>query len=194
QPGRKRQPVHFDSQGGPESGPPGAPAPTLARPEVQRRTLPGHTIITGIADADVVSVTLATPRDVRTLRPSGPQHALIAVYDGEFFRGAITATVRLSDGRSVSEVVPNGPGGVPLTPPPTPSLAARLRLDRITLAGMRREVATEQHASPRLRAKLYGGVGLAQLAQGLRDIRSIVDTEQARMAYLSAHPGALPAE
>jgi hypothetical protein len=194
QPRRKHLPVQFDSQGGPESSQPGRPAPTLARPEVERRTLPGHTIITGIADADVVSVTLATPRDVRTLRPSGPEHVLIAVYDGEFFRGAITATVRLSDGRSVSEAVPNGPGGVPLTPPPNPSLSARLRLDRMTLQGMRRQVATEEHASPGRRAKLYGGVGLAQLAQGLHDIGAIVETEQARIAYLSAHPGALPAE
>ena len=76
-------------------------------PEVERRTLPGRTIITGRADADVAAVTIITPRDVRTLRPSGPGHVLIAVYDGQFFSGRITATVLLRNGRHVTEQIPD---------------------------------------------------------------------------------------
>ena len=78
----------------------GRTAANTRRREVERRTLPGRTIITGRADADVAAVTIVTPRDVRTLRPSGPAHVLIAVYDGQFFSGRITATVLLRSGKT----------------------------------------------------------------------------------------------
>jgi hypothetical protein len=191
---RKPPPVSFDSNGGPEERPFEEHPAALPRPEIERRTLPGRTIITGVADADVVSVTLATPRDVRTLRPSGPEHVLIVVYDGQFFGGEITATVELRDGRTVTEAVPNGPGGNRPTAPPVPSLATRLRRDRITLAGMRSQVTRAAHASPGQRQKILHGAPFSQIVQGLRGIEANVAAEEGRIAYLAAHPGVLPLE
>jgi hypothetical protein len=190
----KLPPVRFATQGGPEYDLSGQLASALPAPELERRTLPGRTIITGTAEADVVSVTLATPRDVRTLRPSGPEHTFIAVYDGQFFGGAITATIELRDGHSLTEPVPNGPGGIVAALPPTPSLPTRLQSDEKTLRGMRSQVARAEHAGPGQRAKLLGGAPLAQIVQGLTQIQSIVATEKARIAYVHAHPGILPAE
>jgi hypothetical protein len=190
----KPPPVHFETQGGPEYDLSGDLETTLPTPEIERRTLPGRTIVTGTAEADVASITLVTPRDVRTLRPSGPAHTFIVVYDGQFFGGALTATVELRDGRTVTEPVPNGPGGNFGLAPQTPSLAARLRSDEATLRGMRRQVARAEHASSRQRKRTLGGAPLGQIVQGLRDIRAIVATEQARIAYLRAHPGVLPSE
>ncbi len=190
----KLPPVRFETQGGPEYDLSGELATTLPAPEIERRTLPGRTIVTGTAAADVVSVTLATPRDVRTLRPSGPEHTFIVVYDGQFFRGALTATVELRDGRTVTESVPNGPGGLLPSAPPTPSLAKRLQSDEVTFKGMRSQVARAERAGPRRRKKLLRGAPLPQIVQGLRDIQAIVATERARIAYLQAHPGTLPGE
>jgi hypothetical protein len=191
---RKPAPVRFETQGGPEYDLSGELATTLPAPEIERRTLPGRTIVTGTAEADVASVTLATPRDVRTLRPSGPEHTFIVVYDGQFFRGALTATVELRDGRTVTEPVPNGPGGLLPSTPPTPSLAKRLQSDEVTLKGMRIQVARAERASPRQRKKILGGAPLPQIVQGLRDIQAIVATERARVAYIQVHPGVLPGE
>jgi hypothetical protein len=192
---RKPPPVRFESHGGPEESLLVRRTTALPRPELERRTLPGRTIITGEADADVVSVTLATPRDVRTLLPSGPEHVFIVVYDGQFFRGAITATIELRDGHTVTEAVPNPDSpGPPATAPAPPSLAKQLQRDRVTLAGMRSQVAQAEHANPRQRKKILGGAPLPQIVQGLRDIRAIVATERARIAYLQAHPGILPGE
>lgn len=73
---------------------------------VARRTLPGTTVLAGIAAPGVVAVTLETPRDVRTLVPSGPAHAIIAVYDGSFPTGSITVTARFRDGRTHTEKLP----------------------------------------------------------------------------------------
>jgi hypothetical protein len=73
---------------------------------VQRRTLPGRTIVSGFAHPDVRAITLQTPRDVRTLRPTGPSRAFLAVYDGEFFGGAITLTARLADGSTHRDTIP----------------------------------------------------------------------------------------
>ncbi|HEV3034232.1 MAG TPA: hypothetical protein VGX72_05530 [Solirubrobacteraceae bacterium] len=191
----KPPPVRFESHGGPEESLLDRRATALPRPELERRTLPGRTIITGVADADVISVTLATPRDVRTLRPSGPEHVFIVVYDGQFFRGAIIATVALRDGRTVTEAVnnPDSPGP-PAAEPPPPSLAKQLQRDRVTLAGMRSLLARAAHANPRKREKLLDGAPLSQIVHGLRDIEAIVVADASRMAYIAAHPGVLPLE
>jgi len=193
---RKPEQVRFDTQGGAEGNPLGQATSAPPPPEVERRTLPGRTIITGKAEADVVSVTLATPRDVRTLRPSGPEHAFIVVYDGQFFRGAITATIALRDGRTVTEPVPNpnAPLGDESPAPPRQSLAKRLRSDQTTLAGMRSQVARAERAKPSRRERILGGPPLAQIVQGLRDIEAIVAADSARIAYVKAHPGVLPGE
>lgn len=116
-----RQPVEFGEQQAQTTTTPfGRPPERFSRPEIERRTLPGRTIITGIAHADVVSVTLSTPSDVRTLRPSGPLHTILAVYDGFFLRGKLTATVRLRGGDIQTEQI-FGPGVGPLESP-TPGL------------------------------------------------------------------------
>lgn len=70
------------------------------RARVVRRTLPGTTVVTGSARADVRSITITTPRDVRTLVPSSPAHAFIAVYDGSFPTGKIVTTAHFADGTS----------------------------------------------------------------------------------------------
>ena len=193
---RNPPPVRFETHGGAEESLLGRRTTALPAPERERRTLPGHTIVTGEADADVVSVTLATPRDVRTLRPSGPQHVFIVVYDGQFYRGAITATIELRDGRTVTEAVnnPDSPGP-PAAEPAQPSLGEQLRRDAVTLRGMRSEVARAEHATnPRQRKKVLRGASLPQIVHGLQDIRGIVTSERARIAYIRAHPGILPGE
>ena len=124
----KPPPVHFEAEGDSGTGLPGEPG-EYSPPEVERRTLPGRTIITGRADGDVAAVTIVTPRDVRTLRPSGPAHVLIAVYDGQFFSGRITATVLLRNGKRVTEQIPDSTN-VQAEAPPEPSLASWLQSTR----------------------------------------------------------------
>jgi hypothetical protein len=85
------------------------PAAPLTGAQIQRRTLPGRTVLTGAAAADVRSVTIRTPSDVRTLRPSRAHHLFIAVYDGAFYTGKISATAHLANGKDVSVVLPAGP-------------------------------------------------------------------------------------
>jgi hypothetical protein len=88
---------------------PGRPVPTTPTPaQIARRTLPGRTTISGYASAAVTSVTLRTPRDVRTLRPVGG--VFLAVYDGAFYGGSIVATAHLRDGRTVTERIPASRG------------------------------------------------------------------------------------
>jgi hypothetical protein len=76
-----------------------------SRGRVERRVLQGRTTIGGEADPSVVSVTLRTPRDVRTLVPSRPDHMILAVYEGAFPAGNVTATAHLNDGRDVTRSV-----------------------------------------------------------------------------------------
>jgi hypothetical protein len=88
---------------------PGRAVPTTTTAaEIARRTLSGRTTISGYASADVTSVTLRTPRDVRTLRPVGG--VFLAVYDGAFYGGSIVATAHLRDGRTVTERIPASRG------------------------------------------------------------------------------------
>jgi hypothetical protein len=62
------------------------------------RTLPGRTVLYGVAKKDVRSVTLSTPRDVRTLIPSARTHSFVAVYDGTFPTGNLKLTATMADG------------------------------------------------------------------------------------------------
>jgi hypothetical protein len=176
-----------------QSEPEGASPPTQA--EIERRTVPGVTVIAGRAAADVTSVTLTTPADVRTVQPVGPSHVFLVVYDGVFYRGTSTATARLSNGRTVTEPIRGAsynPGDGPEMRPR--SLAAQLRSDQGTLNQMRAHLAAVEHAGPRERAKLLDGEPMPMLLKGLSSIRSVVADEQARVAYLNAHPGILPLE
>jgi hypothetical protein len=67
---------------------------------VERRTLRGTVYIKGAVRDDVVAVTIATPRDVRTLQPSGRTHSFLAIYDGDFVTGKATITLRYRDGHT----------------------------------------------------------------------------------------------
>jgi hypothetical protein len=168
-------PVEFNVQSGSGEGAFESPTPVLTPPQVERRTLEGQTIITARAEPDVVSVTLATPSDVRTLRPGGPQHAFIVVYDGQFFRGAITAAILLRDGRTVTQQVQNGGTSVGSAPPEL-SLATALQRDKreLALAGSKRR----NHS--------------AIQRQGLTFLEDTARLIEQRIAYEKAHPGVLP--
>jgi hypothetical protein len=72
---------------------------------VERRVLRGRTTISGEVDPSVVSVTIRTPRDVRTLVPSQPDHLILAVYDGTFPTGDVTGTAHLNTGRDLTRSV-----------------------------------------------------------------------------------------
>ncbi|HEY5194867.1 MAG TPA: hypothetical protein VIJ39_13495 [Solirubrobacteraceae bacterium] len=167
--------VHFDVQSGAGEGPLEGATPALTPPQIQRRTLEGHTIVTARADPDVVSVTLATPSDVRTLRPGGPQHVFLVVYDGQFFRGAITATILLRDGRTVTQSVQNGASSVGSATPEL-SLAAALHRDlrELALAGANRHNSS------------------AMQRQGLTFLEDEARLIKQRIAYESSHPDVLP--
>jgi hypothetical protein len=89
--------VGYTFGGGEIARMPGAdPAPG----RIARRTLPGTTMVYGRARDDVASLTIATPRDVRTLVPSPRAHAFLAVYDGDFPTGEIVITAHFKDGTS----------------------------------------------------------------------------------------------
>jgi hypothetical protein len=75
------------------------PSPASVRARIVRRTQRGITTISGVAAANVVSLTIETPRDVRTITPSKLSHAFATVYDGNFTTGGIHITARLRDGR-----------------------------------------------------------------------------------------------
>jgi len=163
--------------------------------EIQRRTLPGSTVIAGAAAAGVKSITLTTPADVRTVQPTGPHHLFIVVYDGVFYRGTFTATALLTNGKTVTQLIRGGPDNRYAAPEPAPRpLAAQLRADERTLRGMSAQVTAVLHAKPPERAKLLDGVPLSQLLRGLHQIRADVDGERARIAFLENHPGILPPE
>ncbi len=167
--------VSFEVQGGAGEGPSEGAVLALTPPQIQRRTLEGHTIITARAEPDVVSVTLATPSDVRTLRPGGPQHVFIVVYDGQFFRGVITATILLRDGRTVTQHVQNGGTSVGSAYPEL-SLVAALQRDKRELALAR----SRQHNPSAIQRQ-----GLTFLEDNERLIEQ-------RIAYEKAYPGVLP--
>jgi len=144
----------------------------LTRAQIERRTLPGRTIITGLAQPDVVSVTLTTPADVRTLRPSGPRHLIIAVYAGVFHQASPTATILLQDGRTITE----------------PILGFESRLPSRTPQQQLQDVYRQQTAVEHDRQ-----LTVAQrrsLTEGLPAWARLI---RLRIAFERAHPGLLPA-
>lgn len=73
-------------------------APAQSPERVVRRTLAGRTAVSGVAGPEVASVTIATPRDVRTVTPSSRARRFAVVYDGDFPVGEIVVSARLRDG------------------------------------------------------------------------------------------------
>lgn len=153
------------------------------QPEIERRTLPGRTLITGVALPSVASVTITTPTDVRTLRPSGPLHTLLAVYAGSFLGGPLTAEVTLRDGRTVDQQL-FGPGAPPAVVQTGPVPAQRLASIRTQL----RETDTAE--------RRYLREGDRRRARSLASFRATMlafaAVAERRLAYERAHPGLLP--
>lgn len=180
--GRRGQLVEFDTQQAENyATPSSAGPPALTLPDIERRTPPGRTIITGVALPQVSSITLSTPTDVRTLRPSGPLHTIIAVYDGYFLRGKIMATIRLRDGRTKTENITSGIGGLVSSRPQPPSLHTQL-------VGAEQQLAELRHPRLRNRSEPPVARGVGRLMQAR------IDTLRRRIAYDQLHPGLLPTE
>lgn len=74
---------------------------------IARRSPPGRVIYSGTAEANVRTLTFATPSDVRTIAPSGPAHAFLVVYPGGFPTGDTVITTTFADGRTRRDVLPN---------------------------------------------------------------------------------------
>jgi hypothetical protein len=103
---RLRRPLELNLQG-PGFGLSRPASGALSPAQVARRTLAGRTVVSGRAGKDVVTITLTTPRDVRTVRP-GPGGVFIAVYDGAFYGGEVRAVAHLRDGSSFARTAPLG--------------------------------------------------------------------------------------
>lgn len=73
---------------------------------VALRTLPGRTVLSGLARPDVREITIETPRDVRTIVPSERAHAFIVVYDGTFPTGEIDFRVTFKNGTHTVQRMP----------------------------------------------------------------------------------------
>lgn len=179
----RHEPVEFDVQPAETySWDPGPKAATPSRPEIERRTVPGRTLITGVARADVETITISTPTDVRTLRPSGPLHTILAVYEGVFLRGRITATIALRGDRTATERLltpgepPDGPTG--------PTAIGRLAAARRQIAYVWATIAHYRATNQLRRANAA--------TRSLPMLRVYVDIAERRIAYERAHPGRLP--
>jgi hypothetical protein len=96
-PGARGVNLQLSTPGGTPFG--GPLVTSVGAAQVARRTLPGRTTITGAVAPGVVSVTLRTPRDIRTLRPTR-EGLILAVFDGTFYGGEIVATSHFRDGHT----------------------------------------------------------------------------------------------
>jgi hypothetical protein len=72
------------------------------RGRIERRVLEGRIVFSGTVHPDIVSLTITTPHDVRTLIPTPEHHAFVTVYAGRFPGGRATASARFKDGRTVT--------------------------------------------------------------------------------------------
>jgi len=100
----RRDPLAFGLTG--YGGPDGEPGqdPELARGAL--RTLPGRSVISGLAMPDVRQITIRSTRDVRTIVPSPRAHAFIVVYDGGLPTGVTVFTVTFADGTHATQKMP----------------------------------------------------------------------------------------
>jgi hypothetical protein len=99
---RTGSPVVAEESGGGDLGDDPMYTEGAARPgRIARRAADGTTWTAGLLRDDVRSITLRTPRDVRTLVPSAPAHAYLVVYDGQFPAGSGEKVLRLANGRTV---------------------------------------------------------------------------------------------
>lgn len=96
----RKQPIGAGSGGDGSADPASDPG----HGRVARRTQPGTTYFGGPALPDVQTITLKSPRDVRTIVPSSPAHAYLVVYDGLFTAGEMRITSTFGDGTSTTNV------------------------------------------------------------------------------------------
>ncbi|MBO9534229.1 MAG: hypothetical protein J7513_14755 [Solirubrobacteraceae bacterium] len=99
----KKYPVQYGWGGGAYLDGEGTPSPNAKALRLQQ----GRTVYWGRALPDVDRVTFATPRDVRTIVPTGPAHAFIMVYDGTFGSGTTKITAHFRDGHTWSDTQEN---------------------------------------------------------------------------------------
>jgi hypothetical protein len=114
------QPVPCRRHGGPTHGKPlwvsyggGALAdesddPFLRRARIERRVQTGRFELVSECHPDVESVTVQSPRDIRTLVPSERGHVILAVYDGDFPAGELLLTAHMRDGSTKRERIELG--------------------------------------------------------------------------------------
>jgi hypothetical protein len=72
--------------------------PVLRRARIERRIVPGRFTVTISCHPDVESVTIQTPRDIRTLVPSDHGHVVFSIYDGSEAAGTLAVTAHLHGG------------------------------------------------------------------------------------------------
>ena len=80
--------------------------PFLARAKIERRIFSARIVFRAECSPEVERVTLATPRDLRTLVPSPLGHVVIAVYDGGYVDGNVDLTAHLKGGATKSMSFP----------------------------------------------------------------------------------------
>jgi hypothetical protein len=67
------------------------------------RTDPGATVFAGVAQRDVVSITVIAPTQTRTIRPSGAAHAFVIAFPGSFPSGRIQLVSHFADGTTATQ-------------------------------------------------------------------------------------------
>jgi hypothetical protein len=100
------KPLWYSYGGG--SGPDDPQDPFLRRARIERRVQTGQFELVSECHPDVESVTLQSPRDIRTLVPSERGHVILAVYDGSFPAGELLLTAHMHDGSTKRERIELG--------------------------------------------------------------------------------------
>ncbi|WP_320669374.1 hypothetical protein [Patulibacter defluvii] len=104
-PTRRRQPLMWSMSGGDLGQEPEREAGASARGRIARRVLPDLTVVSGLLPRGLRTLTLRSPRDVRTVAPEAPAGAYLVVYDGRFTTGALRMEGRFADGRIQREML-----------------------------------------------------------------------------------------
>lgn len=123
----------------------------------------------------MTSITLRTPRDVRTLIPAGPAHAFITAYDGFFYDAAITATIRMRNGTTHTEPIPAADY-------PTPGALGLNTLPQF--------LSTLQRDAKQLQSQTQGS--RARAIRAIDNIDARIARLKAMIAYRQAHRTLLP--
>lgn len=104
-PNGPQQPFRLQSEFGRDSEPGHDPGPG----RTARRIGASRTILSGIVDANVKSISVSTAQDVRTIIPTGAAHGFLIVYASTFPTGQATITTTFTDGKTRTDPI-NGVG------------------------------------------------------------------------------------